>query len=369
VPFSDQIAPLRFEALAERIADATPAQVEIALSRERPGPGDLAALVSPAAVPSLQIIKERAGAITTQRFGRVVNLYAPLYLSNRCTNHCAYCGFTSGSDIERSDLSVEEAVENASILVEEGFRHVLLVTGEDPGRYGVDDIEKVVTAIGGMFHSISIEVFPMTADDYARLERAGVDGLTLYQETYDPGCYASMHPAGPKRDFAGRLEAVERGGGAGFRTLGIGALLGLAPWRCEAVAIAAHALHLSRRFWRSRIAVSFPRIVPAGRGFDPPCPVMDDEFVHMMAALRLVLPDAEFVVSTREPAALRDRLVGLAVTRMSAGSKTAPGAYVTRGAGEQFCVVDDRTPAEVADMLVRQGYDPVWKDFDRTLRG
>jgi 2-iminoacetate synthase len=369
VPFSEQIAPLRFDHLAERIAAATPAQVAGALSRERPGPGDLAALVSLAAGPSLRAIRERAAAVTTQRFGRTVNLYAPLYLSNRCTNHCTYCGFASGSDIERRDLAVEEAVENASILAGEGFRHVLLVTGEDPGRYGVGDIERVVEAIGGMFHSISIEVFPMTAGDYARLERAGVDGLTLYQETYDPDRYAAMHPAGPKRDFAGRLEAVEQGGEAGFRTLGIGALLGLSSWRCEAVAIAAHAQHLSRRFWRSRIAVSFPRIVPAGRGFDPPCPVTDDDLVHMMSALRLVLPDADFVVSTREPAALRDRLVGLAVTRMSAGSRTAPGAYVTRGAGEQFSVVDDRSPAEVADMLVRHGYDPVWKDFDRTLRG
>ncbi len=369
MPFSEQMAPLRFEAIAERIAATTPEQVVGALSRERPGPGDLAALVSPAARPSMEILKGRAAAVTTQRFGRVVSLYAPLYLSNRCTNHCTYCGFASGSGIERRDLSVEEAVENAATLADEGFRHVLLVTGEDPGRYGVGDIERVVTAISGMFHSISIEVFPMTAAGYSRLERAGVDGLTLYQETYDPDRYATMHPAGPKRDFTRRLEAVEHGGEAGFRTLGIGALLGLAPWRCEAVAVAAHALSLSRRFWRSRIAVSFPRIVPAGRGFDPPCPVTDDDLVHMMAALRLVLPDAEFVVSTREPAALRDRLVGLAVTRMSAGSRTAPGAYVTSGAGEQFCVKDDRTPAEVAQMLVRQGYDPVWKDFDRSLRG
>jgi 2-iminoacetate synthase len=368
VPFGDQIADLRFDALSRRIEATTGAQVESALSRERPGPGDLAALLSPAAAPLLRTIEQRAAAVTTQRFGRVVNLYAPLYLSNRCTNHCTYCGFASGADIGRRDLSVEETVENASILVDEGFRHVLLVTGEDPGHYGVEDIRRVVEAIGGLFHSISIEVFPMTADDYARLERAGVDGLTLYQETYDPERYASVHPAGPKRDYSRRLAAIEQGGEAGFRTLGIGALLGLAPWRCEAVSIAAHALYLSRRFWRSRIAVSFPRIVPAGRGFDPPCPVSDDDLAHMMAALRLVLPDAEFVVSTREPASLRDRLVGLAVTRMSAGSRTAPGAYVTGGAGEQFRVVDDRTPSEVADMLAGRGYDPVWKDFDRTLR-
>ena len=368
MPFREQIGTLRFRDLTERIAAATGAQVEAALSRERPGPADLVALLSPAAAPLLQVIRERAAAITAQRFGRVVNLYAPLYLSNRCTNHCTYCGFAAGAGITRRDLTIEETVENASILAEEGFRHVLLVTGEDPGRYGVEHVERVVEAIAGLFHSISIEVFPMTAGEYARLERAGVDGLTLYQETYDPDTYAAVHPAGPKRDLAGRLEAIERGGEAGFRTLGIGALLGLAPWQCEAVSIAAHALDLSRRFWRSRIAVSFPRIVPAGRAFTPPCPVSDDELEHMMAALRLVLPDAEFVVSTREPAALRDRLVGLAVTRMSAGSRTAPGAYVTRGAGEQFCVVDERTPAQVADMLEARGYDPVWKDFDRSLR-
>lgn len=366
--FHEQIARLDFDALARRIDDTSSAQVERALASPRPGPEEVTALVSPAARGWLDELRARAAAVTTQRFGRVIHLYAPLYLSSHCTNRCAYCGFSADADIVRSALSLERAVENARVLHDQGFRHVLLVTGEDPARYGVERIEEVVRAIGDLFASISIEVFPMSHAEYARLASAGVDGLTLYQETYDPGVYAEVHRGGPKRGYRRRIEAIEHGGRAAFRTLGIGALLGLAPARPEAVALAMHAQHLSRRYWRSRIAVSFPRLVDAGRGFEIRHEVTDTDLVQMMCALRLALPDAEMVVSTREPAALRDELVGLAVTRMSAGSRTSPDGYLADGAGEQFGVVDDRSPAEVARMLVSRGYDPVYKDLDRTLR-
>jgi 2-iminoacetate synthase len=368
LPFSEDISRLDFAALRERIEATTSAQVERALRVDRPGPDQVAALLSPAASGYMAAIRERASAMTLQRFGRVINLYAPVYLSNHCTNRCLYCGFRSDADIVRADLTLERAIENARVLREQGFRHILLVTGEDHIRYGVDRIEQVVVAIGDLFHSISIEVFPMSADDYARLAGAGVDGLTLYQETYDPDIYGGVHLAGRKRDWARRLEAMEHGGEARFRTLGIGSLLGLAPWRSEAVAMVMHALYLGKRFWTSRVAVSFPRLVPASTGYTVPHPVSDDDLVHMMSVLRLALPDAEMVVSTREPAQLRDGLVGLAVTRMSAGSRTSPDGYVTEGTGEQFSVVDGRSAAEVASMLVSRGHDPVFKDFDRSLR-
>ncbi len=355
-------------ALADRIDSTTGEQVRRALAMERPGPKEVAALVSPASRAFLPEIERRARQVTLHRFGRVVQLFAPLYLSNRCTNRCAYCGFAADSDIRRADLTPVRALENARILHEQGFRHVLLVTGEDPAYYGAGDIEAVVRVVSDLFHSISIEVFPMSAQDYAHLAAAGVDGLTLYQETYDLATYAAVHLGGRKRSYEHRLEAMEHGGGAGFRTLGIGALLGLSFWRTEAVVLAMHAAYLSRRFWRSRVALSFPRLVDAGRGFPVAHPVSDDDLSHMMCALRLALPDAEMVVSTREPAWLRDRLVGLAVTRMSAGSRTSPDGYITSGAGQQFSVLDDRTPAQVADMLALAGYDPVFKDLDRALR-
>lgn len=366
--FLEEISRVDFPALAQRIQAFTDRDVERALARPRPGPREVAALVSPAARSRMEQIERRASAVTVQRFGRVVNLYVPLYLSNRCTNRCVYCGFRHDARIVRTDLPVDRAVDNARVLRDQGFAHVLLVTGEDPAHYGVQRIEEVVRAIADLFHSISIEVFPMTSTEYERLEAAGVDGLALYQETYDPAVYESVHLAGRKRDYARRLRAPEEGGEADFRTLGIGSLLGLADWRTEAVALAMHAAYLSRRFWRTRIAVSFPRLVPASRDFAIPHPVSDEDLVQMMCALRLALPDAEMVVSTREPADLRDRMVGLAVTRMSAGSRTSPDGYLTEQAGEQFSVVDDRTPAQVARMLVSRGYDPVFKDFDQSLR-
>jgi 2-iminoacetate synthase len=360
---------LDFSLLGKRIRAVEPDLVDRVLARRRPTAADAWVLASPAAAEQLERMARRAAQVTAQRFGKVVNLYAPLYLSNECTNRCRYCGFASDAAIDRQSLSLDEAVANAEALHAEGFRHLLLVTGEHERRYGVARIEEVVRAVGDLFHSIAIEVFPMSTDDYRRLEAAGVDGLTLYQETYDTATYDLVHPGGRKRDYRWRLEGPERGGAAGFRSLGIGALLGLADWRVEAVALALHAEYLTRRFWRSRIAISFPRLVAAEREFEGACAVSDAALIQMMVALRLILSDAEMVVSTREPPALRDRLPGLGVTRMSAGSKTSPGGYLAEGRDTQFEVRDDRSPAAISAMLVDRGFDPVWKDFDIGLRG
>ncbi len=359
---------LDYAQLEARIRAVSPAQALAALQRERLCPRDLALLVSPAAAEHLELLCARAAAITEQRFGRVMQLYVPLYLSNECTNRCAYCGFAADARIRRHSLQLDEVAANAQALHQEGFRHILLVTGEHPVRYGVEKLEEAVRAIAHLFDSISIEVYPMSAADYARLARAGVDGLALYQETYDPARYAQVHLAGRKTDYRWRLEATERGGEAGFRSLGLGSLLGLGPWRSEAVALALHAELLSKRFWRSRISLSFPRLVPAERSFRTEYLLSDQELIQLMAAMRLVLPDAEIVLSTREPAALRDRLLGTCVTRMSAGSKTSPGGYLAHDKGEQFQAQDLRSPAEVARVLAQRGFDPVWKDMDIGFR-
>ena len=366
--FYEIASRLDFERIGERIDAVGVDAARAAVFKNGHTIDDLPALLSPAAAEFCDELQRRATDLTRLRFGRVVNLYAPLYLSNECTNVCAYCGFSAKSDVPRRSLCVDEAVSNATALKEEGFGHVLLVTGEDRRRYGLDEIADVVEAISSIFHSISLEVFPMETDEYARLERLGVDSLTLYPETYDEAVYARVHPAGKKRNYRYRLEGPERGGAAGFRTLGIGALLGLADWRAEAVELALHAAYLKKKYWRSRVAVSFPRIVEAAGDFTVPHPVSDEQLVQMLAALRLVLPDAEMVISTREPAALRDQLVSCGTTRMSAGSTTSPGGYVDHDAAEQFRVVDGRTPEQVAQMLAAQGLDPVWKDFDPLLR-
>lgn len=362
--FSKVLQALDMAEINRRRQEATTKQVEALLRQDQIADQDLALLFSPAADGLLEQMAERAAFITAHRFGRIINLYAPLYVSNECVNNCVYCGFAHRNQIERITLSVEEVIKEANILLEEGFRHVLLVSGEAPCAFSVDDLEKVVRELAGKFASIAIEVFPMSADHYRRLEKAGVDGLVLYQETYDPAVYARCH-FGPKADYAGRLAAIEAGAEAGFRSLGVGALLGLADWRNEAFITALHGRYLARRFWKSKIAFSFPRLRPAEGGFAPPYVVTDRDLVQMITGLRLAIHDAEIVVSTREPAGLRDSLIPLGVTRMSAGSKTSPGGYQdSRHAGRQFSVDDQRGPQEVALAIEKAGREPVWKDFD-----
>jgi len=352
------------EAMRRAMVEATPTQVAHLLTQEHIADRDLPLLFAPAADALLEDMARRSAFITAHRFGRIVNLYAPLYLSNACVNNCVYCGFAQRNDIKRTTLTVAEALAEAQLLHDEGFRHILLVAGEDPRAFTVDDLLAVVHELTGAFASIAIEVFPLEVDDYRRLERAGVDGLTLYQETYDRTVYAQCH-CGPKADFAKRLAAIEAGGEAGFRSLGIGALLGLHDWREEAALCALHGRYLARRFWKSRVAFSLPRLRPAEGGFAPPHPVDDRAMTHILVAFRLTLHDAELVVSTRESAALRDALIPLGVTRMSAGSRTNPGGYRDpERAGGQFDVHDARGPHEVAAAIEKAGREPVWKDFD-----
>jgi 2-iminoacetate synthase len=292
-------------------------------------------------------------------------MFAPLYMSSECTNACVYCGFNRRNRIARATLSVDEVVEEAMVLHRQGFRHILLLTGESPHHAPMDYLIRVARKLQPVFASISIEIYPLATDDYRRLIQNGVDGLTVYQETYHLKQYAKIHPAGPKRNYRWRLETPDRGGQAGFRRLNIGVLLGLCDWRVEGAFVGLHAAYLVHRYWQSHIAVSFPRLRPAAGGFQPPLFVSDAHMVQLMCALRLWLPDAGLVLSTREPAGLRDNLLPLGVTQMSAGSKTAPGGYAAKeNVEKQFEISDLRSPQEVSDMIADHGYEPVWKDWD-----
>jgi 2-iminoacetate synthase len=361
-------AELDLAAAAAAIGASTPADVARALRRDVLDARDLAALLSPAARGRLEELARRSAALTRRRFGRVMQLYAPLYLSSECVNRCTYCGFSQELAIPRRTLGLDEVEAEAEAVRALGFRHLLLVAGEAPRAVTVPYLEAVAARLGRRFDSLSLETGQFPEEGYRRLVRAGYDGLTIYQETYVPEIYRDVHVAGPKRSSERRLAHLDAGGRAGFRTLGIGALLGLAPWPVEAYRLALHGRALARAFWRSRIAVSFPRIRPAAGGYAPAHPVSDADLVQMICALRLALPDAELVLSTREPAPLRDRLVALGITRLSAGSRTSPGGYQDEDRGaEQFAVDDDRSPAEVARMLEVRGFEPVWKDFDRAF--
>jgi 2-iminoacetate synthase len=312
----------------------------------------------------IESLAHEAHELTVRRFGKTIKLYAPVYLSNSCINACRYCGFNEKSNIKRTTLSTEEAAKEIDHLISQGHRHILLVCGEDPRAVSVNYLENIAKKIRGRVARLTIETQPFDEVSYKRLADAGVDGVTLYQETYHRPTYEEMHPSGPKSDFNLRLQAMEAAGRAGMRFLGIGALLGLYDWRFEAVSLIRHARELKKKFWQSSIAVSFPRIRDCASSFTMPCPVSDKDLVKMIILLRLALPDADLVISTREPQSLRDHLIPLGITQMSAGSVTSPGGYTKKeNAGEQFHIEDTRPATEFADNVASKGYQPVWKDW------
>lgn len=394
--FVAEFNALPLEALRKRSLAATTACVRKAFSEAHPTLGGFAHLISPAAGESLESLSRRSQTLTQQRFGKVIRLFAPLYLSNECINNCKYCGFSRDNPILRVTLSVDEVRREARALKEQGFRNLLLVTGEHPKFVSKDYLGKCVAALHEEVPSVSLEVGPMETEDYRPIVRAGADGLVVYQETYDRAVYAGMHTAGPKRNFDWRLETPERAYAAGFRRLGIGALFGLSDWRLEALAVAAHAEYLLKTCWKAQLTISLPRLRPCAGEFEPLTRMSDRELVQLVCALRLTFPDVGLVLSTREPAKLRDGLIPLGITLMSAGSHTEPGGYtgagkehlhqtvrgriVELGASEwaagdgnarhataQFDIADERSPQEVAERIRRLGYEPVWKDWDAAL--
>jgi len=372
VTFADELARIERSNAAAIIDSATPADVRRALATERLTERDLAALLSPAAEQMLDEIGGRARETTLRHFGRTIGLYAPLYLSNECENECAYCGFSAANRVPRATLSEAEAVAEAEVLRDRGFRHVLLLTGESPRALDEARLARIVALLRPMFASVSIEVFPMAEDGYRTMVAAGVDGLTLYQETYDRATYARLHRSGRKSDFDARLLAPERGAAAGMRRVGIGCLLGLADFRRDIFCAALHAAWLSRRYWRTHITVSFPRLRHAEGGFAAAAPVTDRQLALAICATRIFLPRAGLVLSTRETSALRDTLLPFGITQMSAGSCTRPGGYLhpEEAANEaQFSVEDHRTAEEVFAAIRSAGYDPAYKDWDAELAG
>ncbi len=359
---------------------------------------DFAALISPGGSEILEALAGRAQLLTRQRFGKTIRLFAPLYLSNECVNNCAYCGFSRDNPILRVTLSVDEVLREAAELKAQGFRNLLLVAGEHPKFVSSNYLRDCVAALHAEWPSLSLEVGPMETEDYRPLVAAGAEGLVVYQETYEREIYARMHTAGPKRNFDWRLETPERAYAAGFRRLGISPLYGLADWRWEALSVAAHADYLLRHCWKASVTISLPRLRPCAGDFQPLTHMTDRELTLLICAFRLMFPDVGIVLSTREAARLRDGLIPLGVTMVSAGSHTEPGGYtgagkenihqtvrgkiveLAAGAGEwvpqpnqatnatgQFNIADERSAGEIAELIRKLGYEPVWKDWDSAL--
>jgi len=382
--------------LVARSIGASVDEARRSLRQPRPTLADFGRLISPAAAGLMEDMALRSQAITRRRFGNIIRMFAPLYLSNECVNNCKYCGFSRDNPILRVTLTVEEVMREAKALQAEGFRNILLVAGEHPKFVGRDYMADCIAALHKEVPGISLEIGPMETEDYRPLVEAGADGLVVYQESYDRDVYADMHVSGPKRDFDWRLETPERAYAAGFRRLGIGALYGLADWRLEAISLAAHAQYLLRRCWKSQLTVSLPRLRPCAGEFQPLTHLSERDLAQLVCALRLFLPDAGLTLSTRERPEFRDGLIPLGITMVSAGSHTEPGGYtgagrdkihhtergriveLTASASEwqtpgataatgQFVIADDRSSAQVAAMLRRIGYEPVWKDWDAAL--
>ncbi|MGQ9562855.1 MAG: radical SAM protein [Thermogutta sp.] len=298
-------------------------------------------------------------------------LYAPLYLSSFCVNHCLYCGFRFPEAIPRRILSSDEAVKQVGLLVERGMRHILLVAGDYPQKTPIDYYVETITAIRNHWPvTLAIEIAPQSTAGYARLVQAGIIGVTLYQETYNEQLYRGYHPLGPKSHYDWRLEGLDRAAEAGVERLGLGILLGLADPVADARAMVRHGYYLKMRFPNRRIAFSLPRIHAGPEGFRIPCPVDDETLIRLYCGLRHAMKDAELVLSTREPCQLRDLLAGTCITQLSAGSSTVPGGYgesATHFGDEhdgQFPVVDRRPVNEVITMLAAQGHTIVWQPLN-----
>lgn len=372
--FSEILKDLDWEETGKSIYAKTSRDVERALAKaQTPGAEinleDFKALVSPAAAaaPYLETMAGLSRTATQKKFGKTIQFYIPLYLSNACTNHCIYCGFNHENKFTRVTLTDEQILEECKVLKQMGYEHLLLLTGESPKEAGIDYLEHAMQLVSPYFAQISLEVQPMDTPDYERLRKSGLHAVYVYQETYNKERYKFYHPAGMKRNYEWRLNTQDRLGLANVNKIGLGALLGLEDWRIEAFCMAMHLRHLQKTYWRSKYCVAFPRMRPhEGEGYQPQHVVSDKEFCQMIWAFRLLDDEVEMSLTTRESRDFRNHMVSLGITSISAGSQTDPGGYAHPNTEvAQFEINDNRSPVEMKKMIEEQGYEVVWKDWDK----
>lgn len=349
----------------QSILAKTAQDVQHALQTSKRNLEDFKALISPAAMPFLEILAQKSQQITQKRFGKTIQMYVPLYLSNECQNICTYCGFSFDNKIKRKTLNDQEVIAEVEVLKSMGFDHVLLVSGEANQTVGVHYLKRVIQLIRPYFSHISMEVQPLDETDYTELIAEGLNTVLVYQETYHEEDYKLHHPKGKKSNFQYRLETPERLGKAEIHKMGLGVLIGLEDWRTDCFYTALHLDYLEKTFWKTKYSISFPRLRPFSGGLEPKVVMSDAELVQLICAYRIFNEEVELSISTRENEIFRDNVIKLGVTAMSAGSKTNPGGYkVEPQSLEQFEISDERSPAEIAKMIQNQGYEPVWKDWD-----
>jgi len=362
--FLDVLEKYDWNKIKQDIYSKTEKDVLLALNKPKRDLEDFKTLVSPAAFPYLEQMAKLSNKLTQKRFGKIIQLFIPLYLSNYCVNECVYCGFNCHNDIERIILDEEQILNEVEAIKSYGFEHILLVTGEAPSIAGMEYFERVIKLIKPYFALISMEVQPLEASEYIKLKKLGLNTVYIYQETYNKESYKKFHGKTKKSDFAYRLHTPDRLGKAEMHRIGIASLLGLEDWRTDAFFTALHLKYLEKKYWKSKCSISFPRLRPHKGSFKPEFSISDAELVQLITAYRIFDEEVELSISVRESRKFRDNVVKLGITSMSAGSKTKPGAYALNyNALEQFEVFDDRTPSEVVDMIKSKGYEPVWKDW------
>ncbi|MFW0717757.1 2-iminoacetate synthase ThiH [Pedobacter sp. N23S346] len=366
--FNDLFETYSWDDTKASIYAKTATDVERALASPKRTLEDFKALISPSAAPYLEQMAKISQQLTQKRFGKVLQMYVPLYLSNECNNICTYCGFSYDNKVKRKTLSAMEIMQEVAALKKMGYDHVLLVTGEDNLNVHVDYFKKVLELIRPHFAHISMEIQPMDVEDYDQLTPYGLNTVLVYQETYHQEDYKKHHPKGKKSNFKYRVETPDRLGKAGIHKMGLGVLIGLEDWRTDCFFTALHLNYLEKKYWQSKYSLSFPRLRPFSGGLEPKVEMIDRELVQLICAYRLFNEEVELSISTRESPRFRNNIIKLGITSISAGSKTNPGGYVVAPESlEQFEISDERSPAEIAQLIEAQGYEAVWKDWDNCL--
>ena len=356
-----------WDSLEQEIYAYTGADVQQVLAKEKITLEDFKILISPAAKPFIEEMAQRSRTLTQKRFGNTMQMYIPMYLSNECQNICTYCGFSMDNKIRRKTLSDGEIIKEAKYIKRLGYDHILLVTGEANRTVGVPYLKNAIKLLRPYFSNISIEVQPLLQEEYESLIEEGLYAVLVYQETYYEATYKVHHPKGRKSNFDYRLDTPDRLGKAGIHKIGIGALFGLEDWRVDSFYVAAHLKYLQKKYWKTKYSISFPRLRPHSGGLEPKVEMTDSDLVQAICAFRLLDEDVELSMSTRESENFRNNIIKLGITSISAESKTNPGGYsVEPQSLEQFEISDERSTAEIEKMIKSQGYEVVWKDWDKS---
>ncbi|MGR6502431.1 2-iminoacetate synthase ThiH [Shewanella sp. Koi 1] len=363
--FVDQFARIERDKLLLALYSCTAVEVERALMQPEGNLQSLLALLSPAAEPYIEEMAQRSAALTRQRFGANIGLYLPLYLSNLCANECDYCGFSMSNKLKRKVLNEQEIAAEMAIIKSRGFDSILLVSGEHETKVGMDYFKRVLPIVKQQFSYLAMEVQPLEEIDYRQLVELGLDAVMVYQETYQAATYAKHHTRGNKQDFAYRLATPDRVASAGVDKIGLGVLLGLDDWRLDALLMGHHLDYLERHYWRTRFSISLPRLRPCTGGIAPKVHLTDLGLVQLICAFRLFNQQLDISLSTREAPSLRDNLLPLGITQMSAGSSTQPGGYqAPESQLDQFEISDERTVEQVMAQMRLRGFNPVFKDWE-----